>query len=507
MKKKLLIIFISVVVFSFSVYAQLQSVDITTPDRGICEGDTIKLSINIGIIGTPKLNVKWTPNTNISSDIIDEPLVCPKTTTHYVVTVEDEDNGFSLADTIKITVFPRPIVNAPENDSTCTGYPYILTPQQFDFAQNPLWTTDGLGDFEGPADSMTVKYIPAPNELGRLMFILTGHAIDPACVDVFDTTYITYYGATLAEILTQDASVCSNESIEIEATAENYASFTWRHNGEGVFQNENTLTPTYVPHEKEFGNIDIILDVNGLGCDKSDTVSFYVSQMYVEYLDEITACVGDRVFLNVTSSPDYTYLWSTGETENEIVINATETEIYSVEIQNNEGCSEIAEIIVNVKENPEIFWEAVHENKQLVVSPAGLFKYEFYGNDYVLLYSGKSNIFNYCEASASHNIIYIVAFDEFGCSSDADNNYSDFYVIPIFGEVDAFSPNGDGINDLLLSGHKITVFDRTHKILYEGWNGWDGTYNGKEFPQGTYFYVVYDDDGKVFYKGPVTLLR
>jgi gliding motility-associated-like protein len=73
--------------------------------------------------------------------------------------------------------------------------------------------------------------------------------------------------------------------------------------------------------------------------------------------------------------------------------------------------------------------------------------------------------------------------------------------------VDAFSPNGDGINDLLLSGRKITVFDRTQKILYQGWDGWDGRLNGREMPEGTYFYILFNEDNSVFCKTPVTLLR
>jgi gliding motility-associated-like protein len=83
-----------------------------------------------------------------------------------------------------------------------------------------------------------------------------------------------------------------------------------------------------------------------------------------------------------------------------------------------------------------------------------------------------------------------------------------------FGEVqsfllpNAFSPNGDGINDrFVISGLGLTeessieVFNRWGTIVYrsEGKNydnNWDGTSNvgamisiGKELPNGVYFYV------------------
>jgi len=101
----------------------------------------------------------------------------------------------------------------------------------------------------------------------------------------------------------------------------------------------------------------------------------------------------------------------------------------------------------------------------------------------------------------------VLVTNEFGCTNFIDIDKTKTEILPAPVKVNAFSPNGDGINDRLLPYRNITVFDRTGKILYKGWDGWDGTLNGKEMPVGTYFYVVMDSDNTVFYKGPVTLLR
>lgn len=65
----------------------------------------------------------------------------------------------------------------------------------------------------------------------------------------------------------------------------------------------------------------------------------------------------------------------------------------------------------------------------------------------------------------------------------------------------AFSPNGDGVNDIYQakSNHKSIVefhayiFNRWGQKIYE-WTdingGWDGTYHGKQVPAGTYFVLV-----------------
>lgn len=85
----------------------------------------------------------------------------------------------------------------------------------------------------------------------------------------------------------------------------------------------------------------------------------------------------------------------------------------------------------------------------------------------------------------------------------------------------AFSPNGDGINDVYKakSGYQSLVefhayiFNRWGQKLYEWTNpadGWDGTYNGKEVKEGVYYVLVKAkgaDGIKYNIKRDVNLLR
>ncbi|MAT55709.1 MAG: hypothetical protein CMN32_14630 [Saprospirales bacterium] len=91
----------------------------------------------------------------------------------------------------------------------------------------------------------------------------------------------------------------------------------------------------------------------------------------------------------------------------------------------------------------------------------------------------------------------------------------------------AFSPNGDGINDIFIpyggfEAIRITgfkVFDRWGGTLYELENpvafgddqsGWDGTVNGKPLTAGTYLYAInveFIDGEEVLFAGEVTLMR
>ncbi len=81
----------------------------------------------------------------------------------------------------------------------------------------------------------------------------------------------------------------------------------------------------------------------------------------------------------------------------------------------------------------------------------------------------------------------------------------------------AFTPNGDGDNDLWEVGNLFTyerstveIYDRYgHRLFRAEEDGlaWDGRYQGKELPVGTYYYVIVLNEGSTSYKGSVTILR
>lgn len=84
---------------------------------------------------------------------------------------------------------------------------------------------------------------------------------------------------------------------------------------------------------------------------------------------------------------------------------------------------------------------------------------------------------------------------------------------------DAFSPNGDGLNDrftaqgLFLQTFRMTVFNRWGAPVFRtdsADEGWDGTFNGQPLEQGTYVYAIDVSDfrGETFTKrGSFLLLR
>ncbi len=111
----------------------------------------------------------------------------------------------------------------------------------------------------------------------------------------------------------------------------------------------------------------------------------------------------------------------------------------------------------------------------------------------------------------------VVGTNEFGCTDTA------YVFIDVNEELfipNAFSPNGDGINDVFRienigyqSLTEFRVFNRNGQEVWHtanGIKGWDGSHKGQPAEVGTYFYTIRlempDGEAKLF-KGDVTLLR
>ena len=107
-------------------------------------------------------------------------------------------------------------------------------------------------------------------------------------------------------------------------------------------------------------------------------------------------------------------------------------------------------------------------------------------------------------------------------TSDGEFSFEKSFVITIEKLIEgikfpnAFTPNGDGENDTweledieAFPNATVAIYDNTGRRVYyqsQGYQPWDGTFNGTKLPMGTYYYVIDLHDGKNIYKGTVTII-
>ncbi len=108
----------------------------------------------------------------------------------------------------------------------------------------------------------------------------------------------------------------------------------------------------------------------------------------------------------------------------------------------------------------------------------------------------------------------LVATNPEGCTAAAEITVN---VLPAPVIPNAFTPNGDGINDTwdikylnTYPGCTVEVFNRWGQKLYSS-NGypvpWDGSYKGAALPVGTYYYIIDPKNGRSTISGYVAIIK
>lgn len=208
-------------------------------------------------------------------------------------------------------------------------------------------------------------------------------------------------------------------------------------------------------------------------------------------------CAGDSTTL--TAGGATSYLWSNGlGTANPVTVTPASTTIYTVTGTLN-GCTDTASIILTV--NPVL--PTVNLGYDTTLCQGTTLTLDATTSNAIYLWQDNSS--NSTFIVAQQGTYWVEVNNSCGITSDTITilfKYCDCNIyIP-----NAFSPNGDNINDKFFpilhcaySEYNFLIFNRWGEKIFEtnsSTDSWDGNYHGKISPMGVYVYLVTYKSGR-----------
>jgi gliding motility-associated-like protein len=325
-------------------------------------------------------------------------------------------------------------------------------------------------------------------------------------------------------------TICKTEITQIGVSPGQFGNVTYRWEPHPSLNELNVPNPFVSPDSTTTFTLYISKGV----CTDTLKQTVVVFSDAVEVEASVATCAGDTVQLSATTKQPgqtLTFAWSppsliiAGQgTANPLVSPFSDT-TFTVRVTNQLGCSFSGSVFVDVKSLlPSL--EAIAtpytigygDTSQLSVTTSGVASVSWTYDETL----SDTSSFTPLAYPLETTQYYVLATDTNGCFA------GDTVIVRVFrtpcstGGVflpNAFTPNGDGKNDVLyVRGIRITevflaIYDRWGQLMFETKDikkGWDGTYGGKLLDAGVFGYYLRAvcDAGEVVVKeGNITLLR
>ncbi|WP_207492482.1 gliding motility-associated C-terminal domain-containing protein [Aridibaculum aurantiacum] len=263
-----------------------------------------------------------------------------------------------------------------------------------------------------------------------------------------------------------------------------------------------------------------VVVTNDAGCTALDSSDLAVQERPQASVlqDSVNICKGDSIQLQASGGVAYTWKPATGLSSAAVSSpNASPNSSirYQVIVQDQQGCTDSAIVTVAVHDKPTVNagadvviaeGQAIQLNGSIQGDADFIWMPPLYINNPASLQP---------VVNPPADIVYVLqATSRAGCGLSADS-----VRVQVFKQVvvpNAFSPNGDGINDKWIipalqayPGFDISVFDRYGRLVYSSSSSfsWDGSNNGKILPVGTYYYLIDLKHNLPVIKGSLLLIK
>ncbi len=239
------------------------------------------------------------------------------------------------------------------------------------------------------------------------------------------------------------------------------------------------------------------------GCTAIDTIQLNIFPgTNISTKNSYDVCEGTTINLSSTGTGSYEWMPATGLSNAFIpnpVVTPTDSIQYKVILKNIYGCKDSAWVNINVYKNLVV---NAGPDKTILLGDTIMLDGVIKGTAVNFYWSASNSISNITSATPSvfpdidtHYILNAVS--TFGCGSSSDE-----VIIKVFKRIlvpNAFSPNGDGKNDIFrvptFNSYQLVSFKIFNRMGFNVFNssnpshGWDGNVKGQ--PQGTGLYIYF----------------
>jgi gliding motility-associated-like protein len=224
-----------------------------------------------------------------------------------------------------------------------------------------------------------------------------------------------------------------------------------------------------------------------VSCDTIRAINLSVKpKLNPRLMDDVSICEKDSIVLNPGNF--YSYLWNTNATSKTLTAKSVGT--YWVQVADSFGCKARDTFnLISINPLPKDFLPnslSVCDGEQYTLT--GYNSYQWM--------TGETTP----TISLTTLPIYSVKVTDINGCSGADSMKVNYVGNLNIQQINAFSPNGDGVNETFkpfsgscITGYSMKIFDRWGQLLFETTNpntGWNGKYKGSLLPTAVYYYII-----------------
>lgn len=430
-------------------------------DSLLCSGLSLKLSA-----GYPGATYKWKNGST-------QPDITVSSSGKYVVEVTK--GSCKIADSIIVSFYPRPVLTIGNDTGSCFGIPYVL--QSSATADAYKWQ-DGSSGRSYAATGAGIYWLE----------------ITKSVCKVRDTIVLNQYPVPTLNLGT-DKKICREETVTLDT--QNPGAVT-------LWDDLSTAQERTVSAPGVFS----VQVTNTFNCSATDSIILdtFVSPV-VNLGNDSFVCEGQFYLLDAGNQFS-AYLWQDGSTLS--YFEATAKGMYKVIVKDANNCGTSDSVSLELKATPTVNWPTTKRicEPNIELTPGSQFKTYLWNNG-----STEPSI-----RATEYGLYTVNITDANNCSNTVSTELVNACPGVLF-TPNAFTPNGDGLNELFMPVYKniksahFSIYDRWGLLLFETTDmnkGWNGKNANSTFTTDVYVYkVTYVgmDDATRTQSGDFTLLK